>query len=362
MKHRADIPLSRSRLREEAATWFAIMRGPEADAHRAQFEAWLLREALHREAYNRIAETFSLGKALRIEDLAAQPKVRPEQIQRTVPARSRALTAVALAIMALSALGFSALRWPANTANGLDGAPPGDRVVSSLIAAQPAQLATKMGEIRQFRLADGSVATLDTDSLLLVRFNQKQRDLTLVKGRARFAVAHERRPFIVATGGGSVTAVGTVFDVAMLDQGQIDVRLIKGVVDVNMRGAARASHQVRRLAAGEGLLFGGITPPALLHIAASGDADWPAGLRNYDGMRLGDVLADANRYGGIPLRAVGAGLDDIRISGTFRVGNSRQLASNIAEVLSLAQVSENNQIALMRACPPDHQENCRPPS
>ena len=41
---------------EEAAAWFARMRGPDAEASRDEFEAWLARGALHRSAYNRAAD------------------------------------------------------------------------------------------------------------------------------------------------------------------------------------------------------------------------------------------------------------------------------------------------------------------
>lgn len=65
MTRRSD-PFSREAvLREEAARWFTAMRGPEAEACRVDFEAWLARDVSHRAAYNRIAETFSLGKRLK---------------------------------------------------------------------------------------------------------------------------------------------------------------------------------------------------------------------------------------------------------------------------------------------------------
>src|SRR3546814_2384163 len=60
-----DTPKRPGNLRDEAAEWFAIMRGPDADARREEFEAWLARGALHRTAYNKIAETFSIGKGLK---------------------------------------------------------------------------------------------------------------------------------------------------------------------------------------------------------------------------------------------------------------------------------------------------------
>src|SRR3546814_6360827 len=72
---------------------------------------------------------------------------------------------------------------------------------------------TVVGGRRNIRLADGSVVELDEGSELSTDFNKSRRELKLERGRARFEVAHEGRPFIVLAGGGSVTARGTVFDV-----------------------------------------------------------------------------------------------------------------------------------------------------
>ena len=57
-------PPAEDQLLQEAAAWFARMRGPDAEASRDEFEAWLARGALHRRAYNRAAEIFAMGKVL----------------------------------------------------------------------------------------------------------------------------------------------------------------------------------------------------------------------------------------------------------------------------------------------------------
>ena len=51
-------------LAREAAHWFARMRAPDANASRAEFEAWLAQGPEHRVAYNDAAEIFALGKLL----------------------------------------------------------------------------------------------------------------------------------------------------------------------------------------------------------------------------------------------------------------------------------------------------------
>src|SRR3546814_1555363 len=58
------------------------------------------------------------------------------------------------------------------------------------------QLQSKLGEIREVQLPDGSRVTLDTDSLVLTKFDRDLRDVRLVRGRARFNVEKDNRPFV----------------------------------------------------------------------------------------------------------------------------------------------------------------------
>src|SRR3546814_19397737 len=62
-------PFEGNQLNREAIEWFARMRGDEAERHRASFERWLARGALHRSAYNRIANVYSEGKGVHWENL-----------------------------------------------------------------------------------------------------------------------------------------------------------------------------------------------------------------------------------------------------------------------------------------------------
>ena len=355
-------PASRGTLRDEAADWFAVMRGPAADARQAEFQQWLGASALHREAYNRIAETFSLGKALKSPAVAVPPgnDARPNGENERRRAGAMAFVAAAAILGGLWA-GWTFLSPEAT----MDRAPSlvADAGGAKPNAAALLQVRTQVGEIQQFQLADGSVATLDTDSLVLVSLGEKARELKLLKGRARFEVAHEARPFLVSAGGGTIKAVGTIFDVALLGRGRVDVRLLRGAVDVAIAADAGRGAQSRRLTPGKVLSFGGPGAPLASNLSASVDANWPDGLRDFDGATLGRVLADANRYSNVPLRAGSPDVADIRISGTFRVNNGKVLAENIADVLGLAQVTGPDEIVLVRRCPPPgSQKNCRPPS
>jgi transmembrane sensor len=204
-------------LRDEAADWFAIMRGPEAEARQAEFNAWLARGALHRTAFNSIANTYSVGKGLKpppeSEDGPQSPDLGSSQESEDAPkpsdtkppspgSRRRRIVAGGLVV---ALIGGTVALLPQ-----LVGPERGDRPVAQIEPARsaPAQLSTQIGEIRSFSLADGSSVTLDSDSLVLVTITPVRRDLQLVRGRARFTVAHDLRPFVVAVVGGTVTARG----------------------------------------------------------------------------------------------------------------------------------------------------------
>src|SRR5690606_3963976 len=61
---------------------------------------------------------------------------------------------------------------------------------------------TGIGERRVVTLADGSKVQLDSSTELRVDYTKQARDLQLIKGQARFDVAHEpERPFYVIAGG-----------------------------------------------------------------------------------------------------------------------------------------------------------------
>src|SRR6185312_4234054 len=91
---------------------------------------------------------------------------------------------------------------------------------------------TGFGERRVVTLSDGSQITLDSRSEVTVRYTAAARTLTLVRGQARFDVAHDvGRPFTVTALGHKVVATGTAFDVDLLGP-KLLVTLLNGHVVV----------------------------------------------------------------------------------------------------------------------------------
>jgi transmembrane sensor len=351
-----DMRPGKASLREEAAGWFALMRGPEADARKSEFDAWMAADALHRDAYNRIGETFSLGKALkRLPDSALVPVAREAPPAASSSTPLKAFGAVLLAAVMVFAILFATTMVMRRIGPAMGGAMAARQV-----------LVTSRGEIRTFTLGDGSRVTLDTDSRVAVSLSSGRRDLELARGRARFAVAHEPRPFVVAAAEGSVTARGTVFDVTLdKDRGAV-VDLIEGAVDVRAerkagpRPVASGHAEPTRLTAGHSLAFGG--SKAGQGAVPFAKADWPDGLRDFKAVRLDTLVADANRYGRKPLVLEPGDLGGIQVSGTFSVRDSRRLASNLAVLLDLSVHEEAGRIVLAQPRGGPLQKNSRPPS
>jgi transmembrane sensor len=357
---------SRSQLREEAATWFVVMRGPEADARRDEFNKWLARGALHRRAYNSVAETFNLGKRLKTAPAPMHDDSPPAGGTGRSPSRRIKML---LGFIVAGGVGVSGITWTWNHVHL--GSPQRSEVAVNQPRPSPleARYSTGVGEIGKFVLADGSKLTLDTNSVVLAAFTPTKRELRLMHGRARFFVAHEARPFEVRANGSTIVARGTIFDVALLEDERVAVHLIKGAIDVTNQASpqkdkagkrAPGSSVLTRMTQGQALIFGASSEPQ--QSTPAHDQDWPNGVVAFDDISLFDLLTEVNRYAKSPIRLADPTLGRLRISGTFNIHDTRHMAEQIADFLSLAVIYPDNGYTLSRTCPAKITVPCRPPT
>lgn len=315
-------------LRQEAATWFARMRGPEAEQHRPAFEAWLARGALHRTAFNRIAETFSAGKILKDEPAGKTDIISARSV------RAGVLGGI-LMLFVLIVLGVAS-----------------DRTLwAPFVTSGATQYVSVIGQMRRISLADGSVVTLDSDSLLSVRFDRTSRYLRLERGRARFEVRHDGRPFAVIAGSDRVVAHGTVFDVGYRGDGSIEVALLRGAVEVSSFEPGHAAKGLVTLRPGQRLVA---VPHADLPApeAIGHEADWTRQLAVFDRAPLSEVISAANRYSIDRIVIPDPAVARLRVSGTFRIADTPRLCSSLAAVFGLTVDEHTPGIIVLRRQPP----------
>lgn len=320
------------RSRTEAAAWIARMQGPAADRLQPQLDAWLIADSRRRAIYERMSARFADAALLRHSGIYGRSRI-PRQ--RTIVGYGIGAGALAAAIVLVA--------WPSTQ---MPRAGP-DRT----IAAQPQReiagirLRTKPAEIKAVRLADGSFVTIDGDSVLDVAFRLNRRDLVLRRGRVRFEVAHELRPFVVAAGEGIVTARGTIFDVSLGKVDEVRVTLLRGAVDV-----ASSSAPARRMKAGEQieLLTGRVSSIASVD-AETPTTRWADGLVDYDAVPLSSLVDRANHYAVRPIMLGDRSLGALRASGRFRVDDPDRMQANLARLFDLTvDTSDPGKVILRR--------------
>jgi transmembrane sensor len=266
------------RIRDEAAQWCARMMRSDADLHRARLDAWLQADDANRDAYERIMRRYNRAGVLawssRSRSSGRSPTRRwPVTIGLGIAGVSGGLAAAAMMIMSLSSA-MTSVFGTGSPSTGAEGARTAENATY--------RVGTRVGEIRSITLPDGSRVVLDTRAQLAVAFGADERHLTLRRGRARFEVAHETRPFVVAAGNGEITARGTIFDVEAGDRGWVQVTLLRGAVDVSVRDGAHGARVVKRLQVNQETTFNpaGFTVP--VQPTRADIAEWPSGVLDVD--------------------------------------------------------------------------------
>lgn len=301
---------------QAAAAWLARLRSDKlTERDRRQFAAWRS-DPVHDAAFTRLEHIWGTA-----DQVAARPEVlhvREAALAAFAQARPpRRLLPMALAAgLTLAAVGLSV--------SGVDV----DRAIHdgiyllSRYLAGGEEFTTSVGERSTIPLTDGSVVTLDTDSAAMVDYSNRERAIKLVRGQALFAVAKgDKRPFIVNAGSRKIIATGTEFDVRLAGA-MMEVTLVEGhvVVDraITSPGASLAADDRIELEPGERL----IANPDRSVSVTTGDiartTSWATGKLIFSGTRLGDAVAEINRYAMTHIHLSDDKMAELRVNGVFR--------------------------------------------
>ncbi|HET7268377.1 MAG TPA: FecR domain-containing protein [Oleiagrimonas sp.] len=305
---RADVP-------DTAEQWLARLLDPDCtDADRDAFERWRAASPAHASAYAQAERIWNLSAQAIDTDpalaAAAQRALQPSRPRQPLYRWGAATLAVA-ALLVVALLVVPTWLSPPNAPTGT-------------------VYRTAIGQQRTIPLSDGSSILLDTHSVVRVRYSDRARRVDLMRGRAQFSVHGDPHwPFVVHAYNGTVTALGTRFQVA-LDGDKVDVTLLHGQLAI----ATRVDDTVRRaaLTSGQRLHFdrtGSIGP---VHPADMTQArGWTAGKLFVHDWRLPRLLAAMNRYSTTQVVIGDASLKTLRISGVFHVGDQRTLVQALEE-------------------------------
>jgi len=187
-----------------------------------------------------------------------------------------------------------------------------------------ASYATAVGEVREVDLADGSRATLSSDSRLEVRMDRGARHVALVQGEAFFDVAHDTgRPFVVEAAGRRVVAVGTRYAVRR-DADALRVVVTEGRVRLEGGpGGDGRAQPMALLPAGSVATAGrnGVLVRSLPLEDARRYLQWRDGFLAFDDAPLAQAAAEFNRFNARRLELADPAVAQLRIGGNFRWSN-----------------------------------------
>ncbi|HET9160787.1 MAG TPA: FecR domain-containing protein [Caulobacteraceae bacterium] len=307
---------------DAAVDW--LMRrsaGPLAPAEVDAFEAWLADAPENRQAYEEVEWIWAAAAAAE-----GQPRIEARRrrilaaVEWSHPAR-RAIAATLMAgILGLGGFGVHVLTGP-----------------KPLVTQS---FRTAVGQQATVSLPDGSVVTLNTDTVVRTRADGARRLVYLDKGQAFFKVAHDRRhPFVVNAAGRTVTALGTAFDVR-LENGGLKVVLVEGKVRVESKSRPLAQpsdiardpdhplqaetarvQQATEMSAGSELVASNDADWRLMRVDTARATSWLHRQIVFDDESLGDIVDEMNRYTPNKMTIDDPSLARRRLSGIYTVGD-----------------------------------------
>jgi transmembrane sensor len=297
-------------IEHEASRWLAARdAGATSPAQTAEFNRWLEADIRHRVAYLRLEANWR--RIARLKDLRPLDRdVDPDLLKERRLRRPWALAVAATLLLAIGAGTF----WFHQQKYGWQ------------------SYETRVGVFSRIVLEDGSVVDLNTNSRVRVRLGDV-RELRLLRGEARFQVAHDaRRPFVVAANQAAVRAVGTAFTVRLRDSTQVEVVVAEGKVAI----AAPRVTDAPPLAAGEAAVVqpGHVSVSQVSPQTIERKLAWTSGRLEVRGEPLAEAVAEFNRYNLRQIRLASPALGSLRVGGNFTATDPESFAAALASAFN----------------------------
>lgn len=311
----------------EAANWFAAHRtGELTPSERTAFLAWLKSSPAHIEEYFGVAAAEQLLAAeartasddaseldasnprlahdniipFGREDVAPVPEFR-RRPDRRLP---QLLTAIVCTVFFALAVSVYAFR-------------------ETLVFGFGDTYQTVHGQQGSWRLPDGSLLHLNTQSAATAHFRGGERLVNLHYGQARFDVAHDSaRRFRVMAGNATIIAVGTEFEVYRTED-TVQITTFSGRVAVLKGEVPSAGTPVLDIPGavpvetGQQVVIEGLSVSKPRAVDLENAGAWLQRKIVFERASLRQVTAEFNRYSTVPLEVVDQRLSGLEISGVF---------------------------------------------
>ncbi|WP_018268088.1 FecR family protein [Methylosinus sp. LW4] len=295
-----------------AVDWILRQKeGPLTRKEQAALDAWLAADAAHVAAFREAEGLSAEFSKLNVRAPAKQPLAKR---------RKRPFSAAAACAAALAFIFFR-----------------GD--LSTFFRSD---YSTGAGETRRVTLADGSRVELGARSAITLHFSPASRRLDLLSGEAWFDVAPDAsRPFVVEAAGGTATALGTSFNVAVDDDGA-HVTVTEHRVAVASGGKEVVAQEGQETSFLRGSSASAPTAANVAKLTA-----WRRGRLIVEDEALGDVLAALGRYRHGFVYCLRREICARRVTGVYRMDDPLQAIADIETALGLSAYRLSNYLILL---------------
>ena len=378
-----------SDLEAQAAEWLVKRDGGAMSAEeQAQFDAWLASDTRARAVYVRLETAWQRSSALMrrlkpfeggvdvdllarspLSTLSAGSTRKPEQLdapsteisldeysaraetgKSLTPTQSKPVSPIedaavsdtkrrrwAIPLAAAAALvivAVGAVTWLSHERNGWQ------------------EYSTDFGGLERIVLDDGSVVSLNTNSVMRVHISPQLRHIILERGEALFKVAHDKsRPFDVEAGNTVVRAVGTEFSVRVRDPAgtagngkDVEVLVKEGRVAIDppktqkpLERAAVLPASTSTLSAGEAVVISAkrVRVEKVADVEVDRKLSWTEGRLWFERQTLKDVVAEFNRYNRRQMVIADPAIENLRIGGGFEATDPESFIAALERTLGV---------------------------
>lgn len=317
-----SLPTQKRRV-DTASEWLARLDRGLSPAEEQELSGWLAHNAENRRTLLQLASLWDKMDSLSLlTELFPEPQ-KPERRKLVYPA-------IAASVAMLAIAGWLVTQY----SPGLLQTPAAQRRASANVSSV---YETAIGERSTVRLSDRSVLTLNTNSLVKVSYNDSARLLRLERGEMSIEVAHDpARPLTVLAGPRTVRAVGTAFNVQIIDDQQVELIVTEGTVIVGS-ASSEAPHvngpPPRTVTKGEKILLGldRETVAKVSDSVLSAELSWRQGNLVFRGETLAVAIAEVSRYTPVRFEIADESLKELRIGGLFKAGDVDGLLATLKE-------------------------------
>ncbi len=325
-------------MKDEASAWLAKLDRGLTSEEESALKTWLSQSTSHREYFVKLAKQWDL-----LSVLSQLADIVPYNKQKTSYDFKHYLLAASvtfLVILSMTTLNIDNIFSNSVTANN---------AVSKTIFTETYQ--TVVGEKSIVHLPDSSILTLNTDSIVEVKYTSNKRELFLKKGELFIDVAHNKqRELVVTAGEKSFVAVGTAFNVSYLVKSALELIVTEGkVVIANKGDIASTDHFTAKIANGNTKQPIGVIAGEKVVLESTGkllakdikktnimnsidsSLSWREGKLIFKGETLEKVIAEVSRYSNIKIDLEGEEIKKVKIGGRFRTGDVDGLLNILTE-------------------------------